>query len=151
MPGSSSREAKPLPATRPCRSRQLAAAWRAKELLRDVLALAAHRSGRPITRYDVSHALTRFFTYCATTGETIPEIVTLAETISTWRVEIANAVLYSLSNAATEGINRLVKLVYRIAFGLRNVTNQQLRARYYASHATRPTWLHTVITPPQMP
>ncbi|OHV57233.1 hypothetical protein CcI156_22695 [Frankia sp. CcI156] len=116
-----------------------------------MLALAAHRSGRPITRYDVSHALTRFFTYCATTGETIPEIVTLAETISTWRVEIANAVLYSLSNAATEGINRLVKLVYRIAFGLRNVTNQQLRARYYASHATRPTWLHTVITPPQMP
>ncbi|TCJ30686.1 DDE transposase [Parafrankia sp. BMG5.11] len=129
------------------RGRQITAAWRAKELLRAVLALAAHRSGHPITRSDVSNALTRFFTYCATVGETVPEITVLAETISKWRAEIANAVLHSLSNAATEGVNRLVKLVYRTAFGLRNVTNQQLRARYFASRATRPTWLHTVNHP----
>jgi transposase len=50
------------------------------------------------------------------------------------------------SNAAAEGVNRLVKLVYRTAFGLTNVTNQQRRSRYAASRSTRPEWLHAVTT-----
>ncbi|OAA17956.1 Transposase, partial [Frankia sp. EI5c] len=62
--------------------------------------------------------------------------------------EIGNAVLHGLSNATAEGVNRLIKLVYRLAFGLTNVTNQQRRARYAASRRTRPTWLRTV-TPSQ--
>jgi transposase len=76
----------------------------------------------------------------------VPEIQTLAETISTWRAEIARAVLTGHSNAAAEGVNRLVKLVYRTAFGLTNVTNQQRRSRYAASRSTRPEWLHAVTT-----
>jgi transposase len=68
----------------------------------------------------------------------------LAETVSTWRAETARAVLTGHSNAAAEGVNRLVKLVYRGAFGLANVANQQRRARYAASRSTRPNWLHTV-------
>ncbi|MCK9905077.1 transposase [Frankia sp. Cpl3] len=90
--------------------------------------------------------MSRFFSYCATVGETVPEIVTLTETISTWRVEIINAVQHSLSNASTDGIKWLIKLVYRVAFGLRNVTHQQRRARYAASRSTQPSWLRSVIT-----
>ncbi|HET9005813.1 MAG TPA: transposase, partial [Actinomycetes bacterium] len=60
----------------------------------------------------------------------------------TWRAEITRAVLTGHSNAAAEGINRLVILVYRTAFGLTNVSNQQRRSRYTASRSTRPEWLH---------
>jgi hypothetical protein len=60
-------------------------------------------------------------------------------------------VLTGHSNAATEGINRLIKLVYRGAFGVTNVTNQQRRSRYTASRSTRPDWLHTVTTLASLP
>jgi transposase len=124
----------------------IGAAWRAKNHLLGLLALSPTRTGRATSRTDIDRALTRFFDYCATTGATVPEIVTLAETISDWRVEITGAVLHGLSNAAAEGVNRLIKLVYRTAFGLTNVANQQRRARYVASRSTRPAWLHPVTT-----
>jgi transposase len=80
----------------------------------------------------------------------VPEVVTLAETVSDWRVEITNALLHGLSNAAAEAINRLTKLLYRTAYGLRNVVNQQRRARYVASRATRTThWLPVVTAHPK--
>ncbi|AEH07618.1 transposase IS204/IS1001/IS1096/IS1165 family protein [Candidatus Protofrankia datiscae] len=124
----------------------IGAAWRAKNHLLGLLALSPTRTGRATTRTDVDRALTRFFEYCATTGATVPEIVTLAETVSDWRVGITGAILHGLSNAAAEGVNRLIKLVYRTAFGLTNVPNQQRRARYVASRSTRPAWLHPVTT-----
>ena len=93
-------------------------------------------------------AFEAFFTFCGTIGETVPEITTLAQTISTWRAEIARGVLTGHSNAAAEGVNRVVKLVYRGAFGFTNVTHQQRRSRYTASRSTRPEWLHTVTAPP---
>nr|WP_278043853.1 transposase [Protofrankia symbiont of Coriaria ruscifolia] len=126
--------------------RQFTAAWRAKEHLRDVLRLSPRHTGRPASRGAIADALTRVFVHCATVGATVGEVVTLAETISTWRVEITDAVQHGLSNASAEGVNRLIKLVYHAAFGLRNVTNQQRRARYAASRSTRPAWPHSVIT-----
>ena len=130
--------------------RQLGAAWRAKELVRDLLKLSPNRTGNATTRDKACTALVAFFEFAATIGATVPEIQTLAETISTWRNEIARAVLTGHSNAAAEGVNRLIKLVYRTAFGLTNVTNQQRRARYTASRSTRPNWLHPVTaTTPQ--
>lgn len=128
---------------------EIGTAWRAKNLLLDLLALSPTRTGLATTRTDINRALTRFFEFAATIGATIPEVVTLAETISEWRVEITNAVLHGLSNAAAEGVNRLTKLVYRTAFGLRNVTNQQRRARYTASRSTRPNWLLSVTAHPK--
>ncbi|WP_232303982.1 transposase [Pseudofrankia sp. DC12] len=92
---------------------------------------AAHRLGgrrRARLRPQVSSALTRFFTHCATVGENVPEIVALAEATSTWHEEIANAILRGLPDATTEGVDWLIRLVYRSAFGLTNVTNQQRRA-----------------------
>ncbi|MEX5637026.1 transposase [Parafrankia sp. FMc2] len=112
-----------------------------------MFALTPTHTGRPTGRGRISTALTRFLTHCATVGETVPEVVTLAETISFWREEIGNAVFYGLSNATAEGVNRLIKLVYRSAFGLTNVANQQRRARYAASRLSRPLWLRTATTP----
>jgi transposase len=124
--------------------RQIGAAWRTKELVRDLLALSPTRTGTTPSRHQISTALTAIFQFAGTVGQTVPEIATLATTISTWRAEITRAVATGHSNAAAEGVNRVVKLVYRSAFGLTNVANQQRRARYAASRATRPTWLPTV-------
>lgn len=130
--------------------RQIGAAWRAKELLRDVIRLSPNRTRVATTGHRIRHALDRFFTFCATIGAGVPEILTLAHTISTWRTEIARAILTGYSNAAAEGVNRLIKLVYRSAFGFTNVSNQQRRARYVASRSTRPEWLHAVTTPQEL-
>jgi len=92
----------------------------------------------------VSTALEAFIDFAAT-GAGVPN-QTLAETIFTWRAEIARAVLTGHSNAAAEGVNRLVKLVYCGAFGFTNVTNQQRRSGYAASRSPRPEWLHAVTT-----
>jgi transposase len=127
--------------------RQIGAAWRAKELLRAVTGLSPNQTGVATTGHRLRRAFEAFFTFCATIGATVPEITTLAQTISTWRTEIARGVLTGHSNAAAEGVNRLVKLVYRGAFGFTNVTHQQRRSRYTASRSTRPEWLHTVISP----
>ncbi|WP_431607147.1 transposase [Protofrankia symbiont of Coriaria ruscifolia] len=114
--------------------------WTAKNLLLEVFALALSRTGRATCRTEIAHVLFRFFDYVAILGRDIPELVTLAETIDTWLEEITKAVLTGVTNAAAEGVNRITKLVYRGAFGFRNVTNQQLRARYVASRAARPEW-----------
>jgi transposase len=127
------------------------AAWRAKELLRDLVKLSPNHTGLAATRDQAAKALQEFFGLAATTGASVPEVQTLAETVSTWRAEIARAVLTGHSNAAAEGVNRLVKLVYRTAFGLTNVTNQQRRSRYAASRSTRPEWLHAVTTTTSQP
>ncbi|MCL9759014.1 transposase [Frankia sp. AiPa1] len=127
----------------------IGAAWRAKNLPLDLLALSPARTGHATTRTDLNRALTRFLDYRATTGQTIPEIVTLAESISDWHIEITGALLHGLSNAATEGVNRLIKLVHRTAFGMTNVANQQRRARYAASRSTRDDWLHPVTPHPK--
>jgi transposase len=124
--------------------RQTGAAWRAKELLREVAKLSPNRAGKAAARDKAAKALEAFFEFCGAVGQAVPEIQTLAETVSTWRAETARAVLTGHSDAAAEGVNRLVKLVYRGAFGLTNVANQQRRARYAASRSTRPNWLHTV-------
>nr|WP_284346970.1 transposase [Frankia sp. Cppng1_Ct_nod] len=114
-----------------------------------MLALAPSRTGRATCRTDIARALFRFGDYVATFGRDLPELVTLAETTDTWLTEITNGVLTGLTNAAAEGINRITKLVYRGAFGFRNVTNQQLRARYIASRAARPSWLPGVTSDQQ--
>lgn len=121
--------------------RQIGAAWRAKEKLRDLVRLSPNRTGLAPTRAQIGAALEDFFVFCGTVGASVPEIVTLAETISVWRAEICRGVATGHSNAAAEGVNRLVKLVYRSGFGFTNVANQQRRSRYTASRGTRPTWL----------
>ena len=111
-------------------------AYIAKEKIRDVLALSPARTHVTPAPSQIRHRLGEFFTWCATFDD-IPEIATFAETISRWRHEIATAVLTGVSNAKSEGVNRIVKLVARIAYGFRNPLNQRRRVRYAATRTGR--------------
>ena len=109
----------------------IAAAWIAKELLRDVLACTA-RGG---LRYEISAALYAFYTFCAACS--VPEIQQLAETISSWQEPMILAIQTGLSNARSEGYNRIVKHVGRIAFGFRTPENQRRRVRWACTRQSR--------------
>jgi transposase len=98
-------------------------AWIAKDKLRHLLALAGTHPDRSL----ISHRLTRFYTWCADAG--IPELERLATTISTWWPCIENFIHTNLTNAKSEGYNRVVKLDARNAYGYRNPANQRLRTR----------------------
>jgi transposase len=116
-------------------SGQILSAWIAKEELRALLALArTDADGRQIR-----DRLYRFYTWCA--DAEIEELATLAGTIETWWPAIEAFIHSGITNARTEGINRLVKQVKRSACGFRNPTNSQRRIRF---HCTRATWAATV-------
>ena len=106
------------------------AAWIAKELLREVLACTATGA-----RYEIRTALHRFYAFCAATS--VPEIHDLAETIETWQAPMILAITTGLTNARSEGYNRIVKHVGRIAFGFRNPDNQRRRVRCACTRQTR--------------
>lgn len=109
----------------------IAAAWIAKELLRDVLA-CNERGG---LSYEIRDALYRFYAFCAACS--VPEIGKLAHTISTWQEPMILAIETGLSNARSEGFNRIVKHVGRIAFGFRTPENQRRRVRWACTRQSR--------------
>lgn len=109
----------------------IAAAWIAKELLRELLS-CADRGG---LRYEIVAALDRFYRFCAAC--TVPEVISLARTIETWQTPIITALQTGLTNARTEGYNRIVKHVGRIAFGFRNPDNQRRRVRWACTRRSR--------------
>lgn len=109
-------------------SGQLLAAWIAKEELRALLGCAA-RGGQ---RHDVANRLSRFYDWCARSD--IPEVTTLANTVENWWPEILAFLQTGITNAGTEGTNRLVKQVLRCACGFRNKRNYRMRVRL---HCTR--------------
>ncbi|MGC9539256.1 ISL3 family transposase [Streptomyces sp. UG1] len=104
--------------------RILLTAWIAKESLRNLLALA--RTGAD--RHRIGHARWRFLTRCADSD--IPEVCQLTTTVDRWWSEIEAFIDTGHSNAKSEGINRVIRLVARAAFGFRNADNQRLRTRY---------------------
>jgi transposase len=109
---------------------QLLAAWIAKEELRCLLALARTRPGRS----DVSTQLFRFYDWCARAD--VPEVTSLAQTIEAWWPQILAFIGTGITNAATEGNNRLIKDAARIAFGFRNLQNQRRRVRLHCKRKT---------------
>ncbi|EST21525.1 hypothetical protein N566_27430 [Streptomycetaceae bacterium MP113-05] len=114
----------------------LLTAWIAKENLRNLLALA--RTGAD--RHHIGRARWKFLTWCADSD--IPEVRTLAATIDRWWPEIAAFITTGHTNAKSEGINRVIKLVARAAFGFRNAENQRLRTRCVTTRRAR-GHLHT--------
>ena len=60
---------------------------------------------------------------------TTPTTSSFARTIETWQAPIIAALQTGLTNARTEGYNRIVKHIGRIAFGFRNPDNQRHRVR----------------------
>lgn len=109
-------------------SGDLLAAWIAKEQLRNLLGCAAAGADR----HTIRARLFDFYAWCATTS--VPEVHTLAELIETWWPAVLTVLQTGVTNAATEGTNRLIKQVKRQAYGMRNRVNYRDRVRF---HCTR--------------
>jgi transposase len=106
-------------------------AWIAKEEVRALCTTAATGGHRQ----DIARRLWTFYTWCA--DAEIPELTTLAETIETWWLAIEVFLTTGLTNARTEGTNRLIKQVKRAACGFRNRDNYRRRVRLHCTRRTR--------------
>ena len=100
---------------------QIGAAWGCKELLRQLLAT----TGSGYSRHTVAHRLHRFLVACADAD--MPETTRLASTIETWSTEIEGFLELGVTNAPTEGYNRVIKQVKRVGCGFRNQTHYEQR------------------------
>ncbi|MER6528507.1 ISL3 family transposase [Streptomyces sp. NPDC001508] len=109
----------------------LLTAWTARERLRDQLACARTDADR----HRIGHLHWKLLTWCADSG--IPEVRTLVRTIDRWWTEIAAFIAAGHSNARSEGINRVIKLVARAAHGFRNPASQRLRTRCVTTRRAR--------------
>jgi len=96
---------------------EIGAAWAVKELLRQLLA------ERDPDR--IRHKLWRF--YDAAARVQMPETTRLAATIETWWPHILVLLQHGVTNARTEGFNRIIKQTKRVACGFRNLDNFQRR------------------------
>ena len=67
------------------------------------------------------------------------ELPTLATTIDTWWPEINAFLLTGITNARTEGYNRLVKQAKRVGCGFRNREHSARRIRFHCTHKQRTT------------
>jgi transposase len=110
---------------------QILSAWIAKEELRTLLSTVRVGGDAHLTR----HRLHRFLSWCI--DSQIPELLTLAGTVDTWWPEINAFVTTGITNARTEGYNRLVKQVKRVACGFRNRENSARRIRFHCTRKQR--------------
>ena len=101
---------------------EIGAAWAVKELLRQML--QAHGPTR-YSRHETAHRRTRFLAACATAN--MPETTRLATTVETWWPQIEGFLELGITNARTEGYNRVIKQVKRAACGFRNQDNYERR------------------------
>jgi transposase len=115
---------------------EILAAWIAKEKLRDALNLRAAVTRSTPCERDVRGRLFLFYDWCAANDD-IPELLTLARTISRWENELVSAVLTGVTNARSESLNRIAKLEARQAYSFRNPANQRRRVRIACTRGTR--------------
>jgi transposase len=106
---------------------EIGAAWGCKELLRQLLA-----EPNPDR---IRHRLWRFYQACASAD--MDETTRLATTIETWWPAIHIALAEQVTNARTEGYNRIIKQVKRVGCGFRNIDNYQRRIMTHIA-VTRP-------------
>jgi len=106
-------------------------AWNAKEDLLDLLALARTMPNRE----HVARLLHLFYQRCADSG--LPELARLATTIEIWWPQILAFLHTGITNAGSEGTNRVIKTVARDAYGFRNPINQRLRTRCATTRKSR--------------
>ncbi len=112
-------------------SAHILSAWIAKEELHTLLATVGVGGDPHLTR----HRLHRFLCWCI--DSQIPELLTLATTIDTWWPEINAFITTGITNARTEGYNRLVKQVKRVGCGFRNKDNSARRIRFHCTRKQR--------------
>jgi transposase len=128
---------------------EIAAAWIGKEKLRDALNLRARVTRSTPCERDVRDRLFSFYGWCARNDD-IPELLTLARTISRWEDEIVAAVLTGVTNARSESLNRLAKLEARMAYSFRNPANQRRRVRIACTRTARRARATTTGRSPQV-
>jgi len=98
-------------------TKQIAAAWAVKERLRMLLAESEpHRIRRRL--YDF---------YNTAADAHLDEATRLARTIDTWWPAILIALTEQVTNARTEGFNRIIKQTKRVGCGFTNMDNYQRR------------------------
>ena len=109
---------------------QILSSWIAKEELRALCATAPNSHPG-----EIRDQLYAFYRWCAEAD--IPELTTLAETIETWWPAVEVFLTTGITNARTEGTNRLIKQVKRAACGFRNRDNYRRRVRLHCTRHTR--------------
>ncbi len=110
---------------------EVGSTYLAKELLREVWSAGELTEAR--------RRLVAFYTWCAEAE--VPELTTLAATISSWEREVLAYHTTHLSNGPTEGMNLLVKKVKRVGAGFQRFDNYRLRLLLHCGveWKTRPT------------
>jgi transposase len=106
---------------------EIGAAWAVKERLRMLLAESEPSK--------IRWRLADF--YDAALDAAMPETTRLANTIQTWWPAILVALTERVSNARTEGFNRIIKQTKRVGCGYRNMDNYQRRILSHIA-VTRP-------------
>jgi len=96
---------------------EIGAAWGVKERLRQLLAETDPDR--------IRHKLWGF--YDAAAAADMPETTRLAETIQTWWPQVAAFLRVRVTNARTEGGNRVIKQIKRVGCGYRNQANYERR------------------------
>jgi transposase len=86
-------------------------------------------------RERVRDLLYRFYQRCADAG--LPELERLAGTVETWWPQILAFLHIGITNAGSEGTNRVIKTIARDAYGFRNPVNQRLRTRTATTRKAR--------------
>jgi transposase len=108
-------------------TKEVQAAWAVKERLR--LLLAESEPSR------IRRRLADF--YEAAVDAQLPEATRLAETIQAWWPAVLVALTHDVTNARTEGFNRIIKQTKRVGCGYRNINNYQRRILSHIA-VTRP-------------
>ncbi len=110
-------------------TKEIAAAWAVKERLRMLLG-----ESEP-------HAIRRrlYDFYNAAADAHLDEATRLARTIETWWPAILVALTEEVSNARTEGFNRIIKQTKRVACGFTNMDNYQRRIMVHIAVTRRRT------------
>jgi transposase len=108
-------------------TREIGAAWGVKERLRLLL-----KEREPSK---IRWRLADF--YDAAIDAQMPEATRLANTIQTWWPALLVALTHNVSNARTEGFNRVIKQTKRVGCGYRNLGNYQRRILSHIA-VTRP-------------
>ena len=106
---------------------EIQAAWAVKERLRLLL-----KQEEPSK---IRWRLADF--YEAAIDAHLPEATRLAKTVETWWPAILIALTHNVSNARTEGFNRIIKQTKRVGCGFRSQTNYQRRILSHIA-VTRP-------------
>jgi len=110
-------------------TKEIAAAWAVKERLRMLLTeTEPHQIRRRL--YDF---------YNAAADAHLDEATRLARTIETWWPAILIALTEDVTNARTEGFNRIIKQTKRVACGFTNMDNYQRRIMIHIAVTRRRT------------